>query len=295
MTGKVKTSIAVLLISALWTAAAYSWDGSEPLIVDHTCTDLSSIPMGWIDSVQSFRIWHYGHTSHGSQLLHGLDAIETADPDYYAVYEKSTLPVVPGAFCIFQGNEDRTYVEPQHYWESEAGMNATRSVLRNNPTINVSAFAWCTQLSSATEAYVQAYLDSMTKLEDEFPNVTFVYMTGNAQSYGAAPNRYARNTQIRQYCIENNKVLFDFADLDCWWFNPDTEEWEMGTYTDYYDNVWPVQHTQFDGTEVAHTTWESCEQKGKAVWWLMAKLQGWEDGPTPTKVGSWGQLKQLFR
>jgi len=295
MAVKAKTSMAVFFILMLCTTAAYSWDGSAPLIIDHTCTGLSIIPMSWIDTVQEQRIWHYGHTSHGSQLLYGLDAIESSDSAYYAVYEKSTLPDVPGAFCIFQGNEEVTYVEPPDYWSTEAGMNATRSVLRNNPEINVSAFAWCTQLSSATEEYVQAYLDSMTKLENEFPNVTFVYMTGNAQSYGAAPNRYARNNQIRQYCIENNKVLYDFADLDCWWFNPDTQEWEMGTYTDYYGNVWPVQHPHFDGTEVAHTTWESCEQKGKAVWWLMAKLSGWSGEPTATEIGSWGQLKQMFR
>jgi hypothetical protein len=156
-------------------------------------------------------------------------------------------------------------------------------------------FAWCTQLSSATEEYVQAYLDSFAVLESEFPSVTFVYMTGNAQSAGAAANRYARNEQIRQYCRANNKVLFDFADLDCWWYNPDTQEWELNTYTDGYGDTYPLQHPQFDGTEVAHTTWESCEQKGKALWWMMARLAGWQPDSTGTVEGSWGSIKRMLR
>ncbi|MHA1396015.1 MAG: hypothetical protein ACTSRZ_21130, partial [Promethearchaeota archaeon] len=28
-------------------------------------------------------------------------------------------------------------------------------------------------------------------------------------------------------------------------------------------------------SEAAHTTYESCENKGKAFWWMMAKLAGW--------------------
>lgn len=29
-------------------------------------------------------------------------------------------------------------------------------------------------------------------------------------------NRWVNNEMVRQYCIDNDKILFDFADLDCW-------------------------------------------------------------------------------
>jgi hypothetical protein len=43
----------------------------------------------------------------------------------------------------------------------------------------------------------------------------------------------------------------------------------------------PVEHPDFNGDEAAHTTYSSCEQKGKAFWWLMAMLAGW-NAPEPT-------------
>jgi len=247
----------------------------SPLIIDHTCTDISEIPAEWIDSVQANIRLHYAHTSHGSQLTTGLSRIETAFPIYNVARGSSFLPTESGAFCIFDGQEGDTYITPDEYWQTTAGMNKTRDVLNNNPTINISMWSWCCQLTSYSEAETQAYLDSITALETEFPDVVFIYMTCNAQATGTTGyNRYLRNEQIRQYCSANNKVLFDFADLDSWWFNPTTEEWELATY-DYSGNSIPVEHTHFNGDEAGHTTYESCEQKGKAVWWIMAKLAGW--------------------
>ncbi|MCD4735297.1 MAG: hypothetical protein K8R53_04595, partial [Bacteroidales bacterium] len=40
----------------------------QGIIIDHTCEELSNIPMSWIDSVQEKQKWHYAHTSHGGQL-----------------------------------------------------------------------------------------------------------------------------------------------------------------------------------------------------------------------------------
>lgn len=251
-------------------------DKSSPLIVDHTCENLSQIPLFWIDSAQLLQKWHYAHTSHGSQLTTGLERIENNDPDYDIAIGYSNLPYVQDALCVFDGQETHTYITPEEYWRTKEGMDLTRDVLNNNPSINVSQWSWCCQMNSYSEEDVQAYLDSISLLETEFPGVSFVYMTGNAQATGSGGyNRYLRNEQVRQYCQDNDKALFDFADLDAWWYNPDTQEWEQNTYN-YNGFDVPVEHSQFNGNQAGHTTYESCEQKGRAVWWLMAKLSGWE-------------------
>ena len=246
--------------------------------IDHTCTDLVQIPGQWLDSVKANLKLHYAHTSHGEQLTIGAERIESTDATYNVEIGYSTLPSVPGALCLFDGQENETYITPDLYWQTADGMNYTRAVLNNNPSIKVSMWCWCTQLDSYSDQEVQAYLDSMAILEVEYPNVTFVYMTGNAQATGAEGyNRHLRNEQIRQYCEDNNKILFDFADLDCLWFNDNTNDWEYDTY-DYDGVAVPVEHSHFHGDEAAHTTYESCEQKGRALWWLTAMIAGWQ-GP----------------
>ena len=258
-----------MLGSAVSTSA-----NSEPIIITHACTDTSAIPRAWIDAAQAGIRLHYAHTSHGGQLTTGLTRIEAGDTTYSVAIAYRSLATEAGALCIFDGQEFDTYITPDEYWETEAGLDSTRNVLDHNPTINVSMWSWCTQLNYYSQAQCQAYIDAISLLESEYPAVTFVYMTCNAQASGSSGyNRYLNNEMIRQHCIDNDKVLFDFADLDAWWYNPSTG-WEFSSYEESGTDV-PLEHPQFNGNESGHTTYESCEQKGKAVWHMVARLAGW--------------------
>ncbi len=117
--------------------------------------------------------------------------------------------------------------------------------------------------------YVQWYLDQMEIFEDYYPNVTFVYTTGNAQAYaGAGLQRHQNNEMIRNYCIANNKVLFDFGDLDSWY------DGQQQTTT-YNGTTYQVQHNAFDGQECGHVNLLGAEYKARAIWWMMARIRGW--------------------
>ena len=154
---------------------------SQGIIIDHTCTDISQIPADVIDDIQENIKWHYAHTSHGRQLICGMDSIENIDPSFDIETGYMELPEVSDALCIFDGQEDYTYITPEGYWSTEVGMEWTQNVLNNNPSINVSQWSWCAQCGSYTFEQIQAYLDSISYLESMFPDVTFVYMTGNAK------------------------------------------------------------------------------------------------------------------
>ena len=285
-----KTLFVIAVFSTLISIASTAY--SEAIIIDHTCTDLSQIPDTWIDSVQANQKLHYAHTSHGSQLTTGLQRIENADNKYSQARGLSYLPNEEGAFCIFDGQEYDTYITPEEYWDSEAGKEDTQDVIDHNLTINASMWSWCCQLTSYTEAHLQIYLDIIDAFEAANPDVTFIYMTCNAQATGSSGyNRYLRNEQIRNWVLNSgSRVLFDFADLDSWWYNPDTEQWGQATY-EYDGHTVPKEHPQFNGNEAGHTTYESCEQKGKAVWWMMARIAGWPGPSTsiPT-LSEWGVI-----
>ena len=232
------------------------------IIIDHTCTDLSKVPAKWIKAAKTKIKLHYAHTSHGGQLLVGMKQIARSKPAYNFTSKRGSLPITKNSLAILDGQENATYITPGKYWASKAGRRTTQNVLNHNKRINVSMWSWCCQQDHNSRETTQKYLDAMNALEKANPKVVFIYMTGNAQK--PSHNRYARNEQIRKYCRMNNKVLFDFADIDCWYNGK--QQISGGI---------PVEHSQYSGREAAHTTRESCRMKGNAFWWMMARIVGW--------------------
>ncbi|MCX6694232.1 MAG: PKD domain-containing protein [Methanomicrobiales archaeon] len=270
--------------------------GAAPLIIDHTCTDIHQIPNEWLQKAKNLTV-HYAHTSHGSQVITGLYAWESEDPLRYSVAVRESgeegLPLAEDlpALMIYDGNPPETYITPELYWDSISGRASTRSVAATGH-YSLSMWSWCGQQSDSTYATTQRYLTTMNQFETAFPGMHFIYMTGHTDGSGVSGNLNQRNEQVRQYCINNNKVLFDFADIES--FDPD-----MTAYLDQgvndncdYDggnwaDEWLAAHPGSELAEVAnpgkceecaHSQRLNCVLKGAAFWWMMARLAGWE-GP----------------
>jgi len=71
---KLVLAIVILMLALIPSACA------EAIIIDHTCTELSQIPDGWIEEAKSDLHIAYQHTSHGSQLITGMNALKNFPP-----------------------------------------------------------------------------------------------------------------------------------------------------------------------------------------------------------------------
>ncbi|NSW95074.1 MAG: hypothetical protein HPY62_10260, partial [Bacteroidales bacterium] len=186
-------------------------DNMDAIIADHNSTKLLSIPSEWIDKAKETLHIAYGHTSHGSQLTEGMSGLVSFKGAEFKWNNGGTdgaLDLHDYAMSGDLGNPDRTS------WAAR-----TRTYLDANPEVNVIIWSWCGQVSSASEADIDTYLTLMEDLEKDYPEVTFVYMTGHLDGTGLTGNLHLRNEQIRNFCKANNKVLYDFADIET--YNPD--------------------------------------------------------------------------
>ena len=150
-------------------------------------------------------------------------------------------------------------------------MTITRDTLEAYPGVyNVVMWSWCNGVSDNTEEGIQIYLDAMSRLEADYPGVTFIYMTGHLDGRGPNSNLHVRNNQIRTFVADNDKILFDFAAIES--HDPDGNWYPDNTDGCEWCNDWCATHACPPCANCAHSHCFNCYRKGKAFWWLMAQI-----------------------
>lgn len=290
---------------------------ADPIIIDHRHTDINRVPQTAIEQAQSTLHIAYGHTSHGSQLVSGIKALaDFSDADGFgAAFPAGTFAFnnggTNGALDLEEGSgysEGWLQRDCGYYpnWVEE-----TREYLEDSShaDVNVIMWSWCTQVTGYTaQQMTDRYLNPMAQLEQDYPNVIFVYMTGTVYGNGDTDNLNQRNQQIRDYCMANDKVLFDFADIES--YDPDNNYYLDKNVDDalYYDSDnngsrdsnWASEYlaanpgsqlyqlvngaSGYSGCgDCAHSPEQgetndaklNCVLKGQAIWYLWACLAGW--------------------
>ncbi|MBN1648041.1 MAG: hypothetical protein JW874_08415 [Spirochaetales bacterium] len=284
------------------------------LVADHTVATMlpnGDLPVSAIENAKETLHIAYGHTSHGSQLVSGMEGLigfannQAACNGAYDSHQNlfdfnnggtgGALDLADSPFdgAADLGNPDR-----------ESWAAATRTYLNDpaNADTNVIIWSWCGQ-ADGSEEDIDLYLNLMSALETEYPDVTFVYMTGHLVGVQEDYNLRERNNQIRDFCETNHKWLYDFEDIER--FDPDGADYSDMWPTDgnIYDADgndeiyaldettpdpahgdrnwaldWQILHTEgvdWYDCGSAHSTPLNANRKAYAAWWLWCRLAGW--------------------
>ena len=309
-----KKIITIISLAMLWAVQAFS----QAVIINHNNTKILQIPEVAIQAAKQNLHIAYGHTSHGSQLIDGMNGLiafmngKGSTNNLYAWNNGGT----GGALDLHDGAMDGDV----GYFP--AWVNNTRSYLGApnasngrgtgaNADVNVIIWSWCGQVSSLSQnSMISNYLAPMTQLETDYPGVKFVYMTGHLDGSGAGGNLNLRNEQIRTYCKDNNKILYDFADIES--YDPDGKVNYMslmandncdydsdnnGSRDKNWATEWQNSHVvnvDWYKSSAAHSQALNANLKAYAAWWLWASLAGWNQNTGVLEVEQNPEVVTVF-
>jgi hypothetical protein len=254
-------------------------------VIDHTDTNIHNIPAEWVTAAKEKMHIAYNHTSHGSQLITGMNGLRDF-PSFGSIFSWSDTTQgdntglslddrgIPGVADLSQGDADSDGDGIANWAED------TYDFLDNpdNYHVNVIMWSWCNISGHDIDRYIRSMEWLMAQFSDggsvytddvmmtpatphtravEHP-VQFVFMTAHANGGGEGDSSDMRNVQIRNHVRVYDRILFDFSDIEN--FDPDdvtgTPDSSINDHyyldkrlTDalFYDNILPYSNGSRDG------------------------------------------------
>jgi len=298
-----------LALSCLFTSVLFSCEKDDPelikgdnaVVADHTIANediLRSIPEEYIELARNELHIAYQHTSHGTHVsygMFGLPAYKAGDEQLFAISNNN-----PQAGKLdFRDYALASYAEPgvdaaDLSRNETAFIQATRNYLDDpgNSEINVLMWSWC---NIAGHNVAGNYIPGMQTLINEYPSVTFIFMTGHANRNDNVGDGKPKDQAelIISYCNENKFYCLDYYGIDT--HDMDGNYWEdagddgnSSTGGNFYAD-WQNSHSVGSGyfenrsspggsvTYGAHNSQHiTANRKAYAMWYILAKIVGWE-------------------
>jgi len=263
------------------------------IIADHTVVDkFDDIPLYYMNEVKKMWFVPAGE-SHSLGCVNGLVDLESLYPAFDVGYSYQGTPesYTTSHLRIARvtwGDVDHStgwiwgdYGE-EDWFETTASVTQTKAGIKycHDHGLEMSAFGffWCwdpTFIDAAPYlAATQAYIDYCaangygTKIYFETGPVDQVNSSGET-----GYNKYLEYEAIRNYVKSNpTRILFDFADILSYDDNgsgPNTATWNGHTYP-------IITTTNNNPPDVGHISYAGQLRIAKAVWWMLARMAGWD-------------------
>lgn len=180
--------------------------------IDHTNSDPSTLSQATMDRIGSQMTIFFAHASVGTNMISGLNALHSQNAGRYQLTvagDDATPPatLTGGTFYEFSRGNPGWSAKISGFSSSMAGGWGNK--------VGVAMNKFCYIDPNADFA---TYRDSMAGLQAAYPDTKFVYMTIPLMT-SAGSDGYKRqlfNDALRQFCCDNDKILFDIADIEAW-------------------------------------------------------------------------------
>lgn len=243
-----------------------------------------SIPVAKINAAKEKLHIAYFHSSHGSRVITGMEGLKNYKAGDDTLYDFTTNGTpVAGKLDIYdeyEGGNDLSVKEVVEGNGYSQWYNETVAFLAEagNSDINVLMWSWCNPAGHNH----QKYIDDMEKLITDYPDITFVFMTGHPNGDGeseTANSAYQAHKLIRKHCEDNDRFLIDYWDIETHGmegtYYPNANDNGVSGSTEFY-KAWQTSHPgEFFENSCAHTDEDqelTCNRKAYAAWWIWARI-----------------------
>ncbi len=297
---------------------------SQQYIADYTVAKeevLRSIPVEYISKAKAELVVAYQHTSHGTHVsrgMFGLQGYKAGDDTLFGISSVQAENLLEFRDFAMEDYAPSGVDGADLSRDETAFIQTTRNYLdaTENATVNVVMWAW-----SRIEGHDVAgnYLPGMDSLISEYgPGGTkigtgsglrevpvhFIYMTGHAikDANTGALNPMDQAALIVDHCKANQLFCHEYYTIDTHtmddiYYEDTGDNGDSDTYGGNFYEDWQNSHTlgvdyyenwqTIEGyvTYGVHTTQHiTSNRKAYAMWWILARLVGWDDAIPVTSI-----------
>jgi hypothetical protein len=203
-------SVPVVLLATCVLILAVSV--ATAMVIDHDdVAGVASFPQSTMDAIGQQK-WYFTHASVGGNMLSGMNALHGSNAGFYQLQTTPAGSTPPPVQLlngyVYENNRGNPGWSSKFAIFDQSVDNGWRS-----PRIDFAMDKLCYIDPDASST---AYTNMMSALEASYPATTFVYttmpLTTLEDSSNVLRNNY--NNAVRTFCMANDKLLFDIADIE---------------------------------------------------------------------------------